>query len=178
MQWCIIVKQHNVQVLVEAVENNNNRLPELFFPKNVDGFNLFNLADLASLQKFWGLLPRKWTNSSPKTDHVQRFSHLPTIHAYTFLRDMLEKFFHLPTIHSGDMLVGGSTITLVQDSSGTLACVFQAPGERVHPFQEKRKSVMKDRGHYITNPNKALSSGNTSNLLCIRIVWSPKKWVI
>ena len=130
--------------------------------------------------KTLGTTPPKMNEFLPKNGPLPKLFHLPTIHAYRLLRDMLKKFFHLPTIHLGDMLVGGSTITLVQDSSGTLACVFQAPGERVHPFQEKRKSVMKDRGHYITNPNKALLSGNTSNLPCIRIVWSPKmgNWIM
>ena len=126
-----------------------------FLPRNIHGFNMFNLADLASLKNFG--------DYSPENERIPPQKRtMSTVCSSSNLRFL------------GDMLVGGSTITLVQDSSGTLACVFQAPGERVHPFQEKWKSVMKDRDHYITNPNKALLSGNASNLPCIRIVWSPK----
>ena len=155
---------------VSLPEGNNKRLLSCFFPKKYPWLQHCSTLLTLLCSKTLGTTPPKMNEFLPKTDHVQRLFHLPTIDAYRLLRDMLEKFFHLPTIDLGDMLVGGSSITLVQDSSGTLACVFQAPGERVHPFQEKRKSVMKDRGHYITNPNKALLSGNTSNLPCIRIV--------
>ncbi len=46
-----------------------------------------------------------------------------------------------------------------------------------HRFPENWKIVVKMsffRGHYITNPNKALFRGNLSKSPCICIVWSPQ----
>ena len=92
---------------VSLPEGNNKRLLSCFCPKKYPWLQHVQPCWPCFAQKLWGLLPRKWTNSSPKTDHCQSCFIFQPYMLIDCLRDMLKKFFHLPTIHLGDMLVGG-----------------------------------------------------------------------